>query len=53
MAAAVTRTLELRVIPDLPASPSPLAFLAAGQVTGLSITPIQPQSIVICPQPQR
>ena len=53
MAAAVRRTPALSLIPDLPASPSPLAFLAAGQVAGLSISPIQPQSIVLCPQPQR
>ena len=47
------KTSGLRLITDLPASPSSLAFLAAGQVTGLPITPVHPQSIVIGTQPQR
>ena len=53
MVAAAKSTPEVRMISALPASPSSFAFLAAGQVTGLSITPVQPQSIVIGTQPQR
>ena len=52
MVATANKTFGLRLILELPASPSSLAFLAAGQVTGLTITPVQPQSIVIGTQPQ-
>ena len=52
MVAAAKSTPEVRVISALPASPSSFAFLAAGQVTGLPITPIQPKTIVVGSQPQ-
>ena len=47
MVAAAKSTPEMRMISALAASPSAFAFLAAGQVTGLPITPIQPKSIVV------
>ena len=47
MVAAAKSTPEVGMISALPASPSAFAFLAAGQVTGLPITPIQPKSIVV------
>ena len=53
MVETVSKTSGLRLTVELPASPSALAFMAAGQVTGLPITPVQPQSIVIGTQPQR
>ena len=52
MVAAARSTPEVRVISALPTCPSSFAFLAAGQVTGLPITPIQPKSIVVGSQPQ-